>query len=346
MRKSCRSYLLRASYGPVLAALLGVAGKNTSIAETQQTKAETETALADRDKAPDKDRTIAEKDRTIAALQAELLDCRRQIAEQREALRKHSLNATMRTIDELLAFFPEKFPRGNWKPAENTFRDCWFQAGDGIRLHGWYLPHDKPKAVILVMHGNGGNLTIRGSLAALLHDRYAASVMIFDYRGYGRSEGTPTVEGVLRDARAARRFLAKVENIKETDIVLLGESLGGAVAVDMASEDGARGLILDGTFSSLREVAASHYPKLLTDTLVSDRFNSLAKIKKYHGPLLQSHGDRDPVVPYEQARKLFAAANEPKRFVLIHGGGHLCSNTPEYYRALGEFLSSLDSARP
>jgi fermentation-respiration switch protein FrsA (DUF1100 family) len=303
-----------------------------------QKQSEQAKALADREK------LLAEKDKSIAELENQLLECRRQVVEQGEIIRKHTLSTTARSVDELLAFFPMKFPAGDWRPAEARFRDCWFQASDGIRLHGWYLPHEHPTAIILIMHGNGGNVTSCGPVAQLLHDKYSASVMIFDYRGYGRSEGTPTVEGVLRDARAARIYLAKVENTSEGQIVLLGESLGGAVAVDLAAKDGARGLILDSTFSSLREVAAVHYPKVLSEAIVADRFNSLAKIKQYHGPVLQSHGDRDQTVPIELARKLFAAANEPKRFVLVPGGGHLSSNTEEYYRALAEFIGSLDHA--
>ena len=175
----------------------------------------------------------------------------------------------------------------------------------------------------------------------LLHDRFAVSVMVFDYRGYGRSEGVPTIEGVLRDARAARLYLAEAEGIEEKDIVLLGESLGGAVAVDLAGGDSARGLILESTFSSLREVAASHFAKVLANVLVADKLDSAAKITKYRGPLLQSHGDRDGTVPYDLGRKLFQAANKPKQFIRLPGRDHNDPKTEEYYRAMGDFFSKL-----
>ena len=122
-------------------------------------------------------------------------------------------------------------------------------------------------------------------------------------------------------------------------MVLLGESLGGAVAVDLAGEDGARGLILESTFSSLRDVAASHYAKVLTDALVGDKLDSVAKIKKYHGPLLQSHGDQDGTVPFELGHKLFQAANQRTQFVRIPGRGHNDARPEEYYRTVGDFLS-------
>jgi hypothetical protein len=287
------------------------------------------------------EQTLAEKDRMIAELEKQIQISRRQIAEQRQIIREHALHATVQSVDELLAFFPTKFPQGRWNPAESVCQDCWFQSIDGIRLHGWYFPHDHPTAVILIVHGNGGNLTYRASVAQLLHHRFAASVMVFDYRGYGRSEGVPTIEGVLRDARAARLHLSKVERTQENAIVLLGESLGGAVAVDLAGEDGARGLILESTFSSLRDVAASHYAKVLTDVLVANKLDSAAKIKKYRGPVLQSHGDRDGTVPYELGRKLFEAANEPKHFIRLPGKDHNDPKTEEYYRAVGKFLSDL-----
>jgi hypothetical protein len=288
---------------------------------------------------------LADKDQTIAELEKQLQTCRRQIAEQRQIIREQALHETIRSLDELLAFFPTKFPQGRWNPAESVFQDCWFQAIDGIRLHGWYFPHDHPSAVILFIHGNGSNLSYRAPVVQFLHDRFAASVMIFDYRGYGRSEGVPTIEGVLRDARAARLYLSKAERTPENAIVLLGESLGGAVAVDLAGKDGATGLILESTFSSLRDVAASHYAKVLTDVLVADRLDSAVTIKKYHGPLLQSHGDRDRTVPYELARKLFDAANEPKQFIRLPGKDHNDPKTGEYYRAVGRFLSDLRGSR-
>ena len=148
-----------------------------------------------------------------------------------------------------------------------------------------------------------------------------AAVLVFDYRGYGKSEGKPDEPGVLADARAARTWLAEKAGVAENRIVLMGESLGGAVAVDLAA-DGARALILENTFSSMPDVAAYHYPWLPVRLLMRTQFNSVAKIRSYHGPLYQSHGDRDSIVPLQLARRLFDAANEPKRFLLVEGADH------------------------
>jgi fermentation-respiration switch protein FrsA (DUF1100 family) len=221
------------------------------------------------------------------------------------------------------------------------FEDCWFQSVDGIRLHGWYLKQDDPQAVILDIHGNAGNLTHRAAMAAQLRQRLRASILVFDYRGYGRSEGVPTIEGIVRDARAARDYLARRERMAPEAIVLLGRSLGGAVAVALASEEGARGLVLESTFSSLHDVAASHYPELLVNLLVAERLDSVSKIAKYRGPLLQSHGDADRTISFKLGRKLFEAANEPKTFVVIPGGDHNDSQTEDYYRQLERFVAGL-----
>ena len=195
----------------------------------------------------------------------------------------------------------------------------------------------KPKAVILYAHGNAGNITHRASVAEYLHKRFAASVLLFDYRGYGRSEGTPTVAGIVRDARGARDCLALREQISPKDVVLMGRSLGGAVVVALASTDGARGLVLESTFSSLRDVAASLYPKTLVNLFVADRLNSQAAIPQFHGPLLISHSQADQMIPIAQGRKLFRAANEPKTFFMISGDDHNDPRGEEYYRALDRF---------
>jgi fermentation-respiration switch protein FrsA (DUF1100 family) len=193
-----------------------------------------------------------------------------------------------------------------------------------------------------MLHGNAGNLTHRATVAHLWSERYNVSFFVFDYRGYGRSEGTPTIAGLLHDARAARRELASREGIAEEEVVLFGESLGGAVAVDLAAVDGARGLILQSTFSSLREVARTHYPPLLVDALVADKLNAAEAIQRYRGPLLQSHGDADGTIPMALGRKLYDAANQPKQFVVLPGIDHNDLLPRGYYEALGNFFRSLE----
>ena len=245
-------------------------------------------------------------------------------------------------LEKKLVFFPARYPDGNWQPRGFSFEDAWFRSADGVRLHGWYLPHERPRAVVLFCHGNGGNVAHWAGVLRILKEQVGAAVLGFDYRGYGRSEGKPGEAGVYADARAARAWLAGRAGIPEKRVVLMGRSLGGAVAVDLAASDGARGLVLESTFTSIPEVAADRYPLLPATLLMPMQFNSLAKIRKYRGPLLQSHGDADRVVPYKLGRKLFDAANEPKQFVTIRRGDHNDPQTAEYYQALVAFLSRLD----
>jgi fermentation-respiration switch protein FrsA (DUF1100 family) len=168
-----------------------------------------------------------------------------------------------------------------------------------------------------------------------------ASILVFDYRGYGRSEGSPHEAGIIADARAARSWLAEKAGVRETDIVLMGESLGGGVAVDLAAKDGARALVLEDTFTSLPDMAGYHYPWLPAKWLMRGRLDSLTNIGKYRGPLLMSHGTADEIVPMSYAEKLFAAANEPKRFVPHAGAGHNDPRSREFYKELRRFLHEL-----
>ncbi len=182
----------------------------------------------------------------------------------------------MMLLERKLIFFPTR--HGNWNPPGLVFEDAHFQASDGTRLHGWYVPHAEAKAVVLIAHGNAGNLADRAWLLGQLNRRVQVGVMIFDYRGYGRSEGSPDEPGILADARAARAWLARRLQIREQDIVLMGRSLGSGVMVDLAAKDGARGLILDSAFPSLPDVAAHHYPFFPVRWLMRTRLDSLSKI--------------------------------------------------------------------
>lgn len=252
------------------------------------------------------------------------------------------------SFEEAAVFHPRRYPEGNWgSPDTLAVEDVWFQTDDRVRLNGWFAEAEKPRAVVLFAHGNAGNITNWRPVLRLFREYLGASVLIFDYRGYGRSEGTPSEAGVLADARAARRWLAARAGVDEKDIVLVGCSLGGAVMVDLAARDGARGLVLENTFSSLPDVAAHHLPRLPVRRLMSMQLNSAAKIGAYRGPLLQTHGDADRVVPYELGKRLFDRANEPKQLVTVPGGDHNDPPSREYVEALDRFLDELPArARP
>jgi uncharacterized protein len=244
------------------------------------------------------------------------------------------------TLVDKMLFHPDKFPVGNWANDDAKFEDVWFQLPGGKQLNGWFAESKKPRAVVLYMEGNGGNITNRREVLDLFRDRLNTSILIFDYEGYGRSEGKPSQSAILADARAARRWLAERTRVAETEIVLVGNSLGGSVAVDLASKDGARGLVLENTFASLQELTRSHFGRIAS-RLVTTELDSASKIPSFTGPLLQTHGDSDEVVPFAQGQRLFRVANEPKRFVAVAGGGHNDGPSPEYLDALDRFLASL-----
>ena len=248
----------------------------------------------------------------------------------------------MMIFEESLIFFPTRYPRGEWSPPGPAPEDARFQAADGTRLHGWYAAHERPRAVVLFCHGNAGNVTNRADTLRVLNEFVGVSVLIFDYRGYGRSEGKPDEPGVLADARAARAWLAEREGVPEEEIVLMGRSLGGAVAAILAAEDGARALVLESAFSSVPDVAAHHYPWLPVRLVMRTRLDAAGKIAAYHGPLLQSHGEADSIVPYRFGRRFFDAANEPKQFVTIPNRDHNDPQPREYYETLVEFLAGLE----
>lgn len=248
-------------------------------------------------------------------------------------------------LDRKFVFHPTVHPEGTWQPPGLAFEDAWFESADGTKLHGWYVPHPNPRATLLVCHGNAGNLSDRWPIMRLYRDHLGADAMIFDYRGYGRSAGKPEEHGVLADARAARTWLSRRTGVHPQDIVLVGRSLGGGVAVDLAANDGARGLVLESTFTSVPDTASRLMPWTPVRYLMSTQFNSLAKIPKFKGPLLQSHGDEDRLIAIDDAKRLHAAALKPKKFVTIPGAGHNWLPTPEYVAELSRFLDTLPRHR-
>lgn len=194
---------------------------------------------------------------------------------------------------------------------------------DGIRLGAWYFPVAGGGPAVLVCNGNGGDRSGRIALAAALN-RIGLSVLLFDYRGYGGNPGQPSEDGTAADARAAQAWLAAQPGVEK--IVYFGESLGGAVAVGLAVERPPAALILRSPFTSLPDVGAMHYPWLPVRWLLMDRYPSIDRIGSVHVPVMVIAGDRDDIVPEALSRRLYDAADEPKRYVLVPGAGH---NDPE-----------------
>ncbi len=247
-------------------------------------------------------------------------------------------------LENWLVYPAPRYPAGDWEAAHLPHEDVYLTSADGTKLHGWYVEHQEPRAAILYCHGNGEHVAYNDDLLRLLRDKFRVSVFAFDYRGYGRSEGAPFETGILEDGEAAHAWLAERTGLAQKDIVLMGRSIGGGVAVHLAAKNGARGLILESTFSTLPDAAARQFPWLPVRWLMKNRYDSVTKIADYRGPLLQSHGDCDTLIDVSLAKKLFDAAGGPKEFFDVSGGDHNCMQPAEYYAALDAFLDKLPSA--
>ncbi|MBP85489.1 MAG: alpha/beta hydrolase [Planctomycetaceae bacterium] len=248
----------------------------------------------------------------------------------------------MFSLEHKLIFPAPRYPAGDWEPAGLQFEDVYFVAADGTQLHGWYLDHPAPKAYVLYNHGNGEHVAYLAPLLEQLRDDLNVSVFAYDYRGYGRSEGAPSEEGVLADGRAAHAWLADRTGVQPANIVLMGRSLGGAVAIDLATTTGPRGLVLESTFPSMPDVAAQVYWWAPVRLLMRTRLNSAEKIRNYTGPLLQSHGMNDEIIPIALGRKLYdAAASTNKQLIEMPRLGHNDWPSPQYYAELARFIDDL-----
>ena len=217
--------------------------------------------------------------------------------------------------------------------------EVYFRAADGIRLHGWYLPSDPQRAVVLFCHGNAGNISHRLDLLRIFSD-LGLSVFIFDYRGYGRSEGRPSEQGTYRDGEAAWRYLTEEQGITEKDIVVFGHSLGAAIGAHVAAQYRPAALVMQSAFTSVPELAAGLYPLLPARWLSRFRYDNRELLGNVDSPVLVIHSREDEIIPYAHGERLFAVAGEPKQLLELRGGhndGIFVSGTL-YTHGLRDFL--------
>ena len=228
----------------------------------------------------------------------------------------------------------------SWKkPATADTQDISLTSSDGTSLHGWWIPPLVPSAgAIVVAHGNNGNVSHRGQFAADLRQATNQGVLLFDYPGYGKSEGRPTEEGCYAAGEAAYAWLIEDKKIPAGRIVLLGESLGGGTAVELATRHEHRALALLYTFTSLPSAAKSRFPFLPAKQLMRTRFDNLGKIGRCNRPVFIAHGPLDDVVPFSQGQELLAAANSPKEFLQMDGFGHHLPKSDIFVTSLARFL--------
>jgi len=221
-----------------------------------------------------------------------------------------------------------------------SYQAVSFEAKDGVRLSGWFIPAERSRGVILFCHGNGGNISHRLDKIQI-YNRIGLSTFIFDYRGYGESAGKPSEQGTYFDAEAAWDYLVSQRQISPEKIIIYGESLGGAVAAWLAQDHHAKALILESTFTSVKDLGAKLYPYLPVRLLARFDYNALNYIRKVHCPVLIIHSPEDEIVPFSQGHLLFESANSPKELLEIRGSHNdgFLESAERYTAGLDKFIS-------
>ena len=232
----------------------------------------------------------------------------------------------LRRFEQAVTFHPERYVEGTKWGLPARGEDVWFKVGTGERLHGWFVRADgaAPEATIIYFHGNGGNLRYLGWVAEHFSAR-GFDVLLFDYRGYGRSEGTAQDERRLyEDADAAYDYVVRERKARPDRLVLYGQSLGTTAAADLAARRECAALILESGLSSASDMAATILPWLPRPVhrLTRNKFNTVGKLTSVKVPVMVAHGDRDEIIPVAQGRALYEAAREPKRLLVVEGAGH------------------------
>lgn len=252
-------------------------------------------------------------------------------------------------LEARFIFFPDRRIDATPHDLGLVFEEVYFTTQDGVRLNGWWIPGTGSPITILWFHGNGGNISHRLDNIRLRHDLLGANLFIFDYRGYGQSEGTASEEGTYRDGDAAIQYLHSRADVDPTRVVFLGESLGSAVAVEMATTRACAALILESPFLSIAEMAKVSFPFLPIGSLLQTKYDTLSKIGRVSAPLLIIHGEDDEIVPFRHGRRLFEAAGEPKEFYAIKQARHndlYLVGGQAYLETLSRFLGRLTEGRP
>jgi fermentation-respiration switch protein FrsA (DUF1100 family) len=232
----------------------------------------------------------------------------------------------------------------DWQPAPSPIvHDVALTTADGTPIHGWWFPCQGSQDALLYFPGNAGNLSMRGGQVLELQEKLGVSALIIDYPGYGKSGGRVSEAGCYASADAAYAWLTETQHISTDKVLILGASLGGGVAVDLASRKPHRALILLRTFTSLPDVGQTVYPWLPVRWVMRNRFNSLSKLDKCRQPIFISHGTADELIPFAQGEKLYEAAHSPKQFLRVEGGDHNSAMPPEFFAELKAFLARTSS---
>lgn len=241
-------------------------------------------------------------------------------------------------LEKSSIFYPVRDWAATPRDAGLAYEDVYLRTQDGVTIHGWFVPRERAGGVVLHCHGNAGNVSHRIHLLKMFYES-GFSTFIFDYRGYGRSGGSPDEDGTYLDAMAAFQYLVETKGYAAGRIAVHGQSLGGAVAIELATRTQPAALICESVFTSTLDMARELYPILPVQWFISMKYDSLSKIGSLTLPKLFMHSREDEIVGFQHGERLFSAAGDPKEFFEMQGGhndGFLM--TPDYAQVIEEFL--------
>lgn len=242
-----------------------------------------------------------------------------------------------------LIYFPEAVPEIKNTPHDIglAYESITFTTSDDEVLHGWFVPAPAARGTVLFFHGNAGNISHRLDYLPMFQ-QLGYNTLLFDYRGYGQSSGTPSESGTYRDAQAAWQYLTETRNTVPAQIILFGESLGGAVAAWLAVRERPGLLVLASTFTSVPDLAAEIYPFLPVRWITRFQYNTLETLPSITCPVFIAHSPQDEIIPFHHGQRLFLAARELRQFLTLEGGhntGFIFMH-PAWIRSLGEFMEN------
>ncbi len=247
-------------------------------------------------------------------------------------------------FEDVFVFQPSAWDDRNWAQISGLpLEEVWLPVDDTVTIFGWFIDAGPTNPVLLWCHGNAGNVSHRLENIRQLYQR-RISVMIFDYRGYGRSTGVPSEAGFYQDGLASYDYLIRQRRIAPERLIIFGRSLGAGVAGEVAIRRPSAGLIVEGSFPSIQAMSDHHYFGIPTRWLMEVDFNLAEKVRALHVPLLVIHGEQDSIVPLALGRQVFEAAPEPKRWYVVSGADH--NDVPFvggelYFREIATFIQKV-----
>jgi fermentation-respiration switch protein FrsA (DUF1100 family) len=245
-------------------------------------------------------------------------------------------------FQDKLIYFPHKKIEVTPAAISLQHEDITLVTNDSVQLNAWWIPHPDSRATLLFFHGNAGNISHRLNSIDIFH-QLGLSVFIIDYRGYGKSTGTPSEQGTYIDAETAWNYLVKEKNIPPENIIIFGRSLGGAVAAALAEKHSSLALIVESSFASITDIGKHYYPYLPTRLLARIKYSTISRMPNIKAPVLIIHSTEDDIIPYKNGKLLYEAAKEPKSFLQIngdHNNGFMLSDE-KYIRGINKFLTDI-----